>query len=29
MYSCDAKKSKRGVLRIRDMEEEVIILATF
>jgi hypothetical protein len=29
MYSCDAKKSKRGVLRIRDMEEEVMILATF
>jgi hypothetical protein len=29
VYSCDAKKSKRGVLKIRDMEEEVVILATF
>jgi alpha-beta hydrolase superfamily lysophospholipase len=29
MYTCDAKKSKRGTLQIRDMEEDVIILATF
>jgi predicted lipase len=29
MYTCDAKQSKRGVLEIRDLEEDVIILATF
>jgi alpha-beta hydrolase superfamily lysophospholipase len=29
MYTCDAKKSKRGTIQIRDMEEDVIILATF
>jgi alpha-beta hydrolase superfamily lysophospholipase len=29
MYSCDAKKSKRGVLEIRGVDEDVRILATF
>jgi hypothetical protein len=29
MYSCDAKKSKRGVLDIRGVDEDVRILAAF
>lgn len=29
MYSCDAKKSKRGVLEIRGVDEDVNIIATF
>jgi len=29
MYTCDAKKSKRGVLEIRGVEDDVEILATF
>jgi predicted lipase len=28
-YTCDAKKSKRGVLQIRGLDEDVEILATF
>jgi alpha-beta hydrolase superfamily lysophospholipase len=29
MYTCDAKRSKRGVLKVRGVDEDVKILATF